>query len=123
MKKVIIILVLLFLPTLAFAQSAFFPPEESQQNGYDVTVQNWNQLKLHEKSQFISESLEEIERNTGEHFSIPDMGKFQSATDIAIDYFVRNAPNAKVPMIKFILDLLRLEGSTHDSLEVFPNVG
>ena len=86
----------------------FFPIDKARWNGYEVTAAKWPQLTDFQKTMFISEGVEEIERNEGIKIDIKDGWKLLTAINGGIATLPKDFD---VPMIRFLHDLLEMDGS------------
>lgn len=86
----------------------FFPVNKARWNGYEVTAAKWSQLTDYQKVSFISEGAEEIERNEGVKVDIGDGWKLLTAINGGVATLPKDSD---VPMIRFLRDLLNMEGS------------
>ncbi len=131
MIRIFIVITILFITPFAYAEQAefdpfpqnrgtiydygddipdicFFPVDKARWNGYEVTVAKWPQLTDFQKTMFISEGTEEIERNEGVKVDIKDGWKLL----IAINGGVATMPkDSSVPVLRFLRDLLKMDGS------------
>lgn len=86
----------------------FFPVNKARWNGYEVTAAKWSQLTDYQKISFISEGAEEIERNEGVKVDIGDGWKLLTAINGGVATLPKDSD---VPMIRFLRDLLNMDGS------------
>lgn len=86
----------------------FFPIDKARWNGYGVTAAKWSQLTDFQKTMFISEGAEEIERSEDVKVTIKDGWRLL----IAINSGVAAVPKGtKFPVIRLLRDLLKMDGN------------
>ena len=84
----------------------FFPVEKARWDGYKITNKNWHQLTDFQKTMFLTEATEEIEKY--ENATVDFHGGW--GTLIALNTLVAKMeeefPDAELPMIKLLLETL-----------------
>lgn len=129
--KTILIIVLLFCTVFAFAEEefhpfprnrgtiyeydeppdiCFFPIDEAHWNGYEITNQNWNQLTDFQKVMFISEAVEEIERNEQTEIEEIDGWRFLIALNEGVAYLEKEKSDAEGSMFELLYEALKSNG-------------
>lgn len=88
-----------------FPDVYFFPADEAQWDGYSVTIINWRGLTSLQKFMFLSEAIQEIERNTGLFIEDVDIARLQQIIDQACVGFSINTPDFDIPLIWFLFEL------------------
>jgi len=110
MKRIILTLALLLLPSLAFASDSFFGSDPLQ-DGYKVTISNWDSLDFEQKQKFIDEALPEIERNVkGKIVLRLSKDDFFIVTDLSTQYTAEKFPDSQTPLIVSIANNLERTG-------------
>jgi len=86
----------------------FFPVDKARWNGYEVTAAKWSQLTDFQKTMFISEAAEEIERSEDVKVKIRDGWRLL----IAINGGIAAVPkDTNFPAMRLFHDLLKMDGS------------
>lgn len=84
----------------------FFPREGAFWDGYGVTNKNWEQLSDDQKTRFIAEGIEEIQRNETLFVAIPDKERLLASMNAMAGQTEQTLPEAKLEMIKILHDLI-----------------
>jgi hypothetical protein len=84
----------------------FFPREKAFWDGYRVTNKNWEQLTDDQKTRFIAEGIEEIQRNETLFVAIPDKERLLTSMNAMVGQTEQSLPEADLRMIKILHDLI-----------------
>ena len=84
----------------------FFPREKAFWDGYKVTSKSWKLLTDEQKIRFITEAIEEIQRNETLFVVIPAAESLLSDMNAMANVTEENTPDVELKMIKILHDLL-----------------
>ena len=82
----------------------FFPVSEARWNGPIITTKEWRMLTDYQKTMFISEYVEELEKKNNEYIDLEDGWKFLIAVNVFVDEYGNNSP---VLMTRVLDELLK----------------
>ena len=88
----------------------FFPVEKARWDGYKVTNKNWNQLTDFQKTMFISEAAEEIERNEKVTVDLKGGWLVLSSLNEGVEKAERSPSHLEFPMIRLMYEALKESG-------------
>ena len=88
----------------------FFPVEKSRWDGYKVTNKNWDQLTDFQKTMFISEAAEEIQRNEKVTVDLKGGWIVLSSLNKGVEEAEKSPTHIEFPMIRLMHDSLKESG-------------
>jgi len=99
--------------------------EGARWNGFDVTIQDWKLLTDYQKTEFIEEVVDEIEKQTNSKINVDNYWKLLQGTNEGVDYFTENVPTSRLPMLRFFFEFFKSKGMIEDNsnYRVFGNIG
>lgn len=88
----------------------FFPVEKARWDGYKVTNKNWNQLTDFQKTMFISEAADEIQRNEKVTVDLKGGWLVLSSLNKGVEEAGNSPSHLEFPMIRLMHDALKESG-------------
>lgn len=85
----------------------FFPKDQAEWDGYQITNKNWNKLNNYLKLMYIFEATKELERRDRVIITIRDSARTVKALDYGIDKINRDMPKVQILILDFLNDVLK----------------
>lgn len=85
----------------------FFPPEKARWNGYTLTNKEWKLLTVYQKTCFVTEAIDEIQRQSGATITLDDKWRVYIALNRGVEMMEKELAGKETTMLKFLLGILQ----------------
>jgi len=85
----------------------FFPKDQANWDGNQISNKNWNKLNDYLKLMFIFEATKELERRNKVVITIRDSARTLRALNFGIDKINKDMPKVQLLVIDFLYDVLK----------------